>query len=195
MKLQFLFLGRRTAAFFLAIVLPAMAFAASTLGGVPNFQKVDDHVYRGAQPTEEGFKNLAKLGIKTIVDLRESGDRSLAEEKAVRAAGMEYVAVPMKGMETPSTEKVARVLRLLEDTSTGPVFVHCKRGADRTGAVLACYRINHDHWNNDRALREAKSLGMSFFQFAIQSYVRAFQPQMVNVGADLANAAAHAVAQ
>ncbi len=195
MTLQQFFLGRRPAAVFLAIALPVMALAASAPSGVPNFQKVDDHVYRGAQPTEQGFKNLAKLGIKTIIDLRESGGRSLAEEKVVRAAGMEYVAVPMKGMETPSTEKVARVLALLEDTSAGPVFVHCKRGADRTGAVLACYRINHDHWNNDRALSEAKSLGMSIFQFAIQRYIRAFQPQMVNIGAGVVNAAAQAVAQ
>src|SRR5689334_4104538 len=106
MKCKQLFLGRRTVGLLITIALPLAALAGSQPDGVTNFQKVDDHVYRGAQPTEQGFKSLAKLGIKTIVDLRESGDRSLVEEKMVRAAGMEYVAVPMNGMETPSNDKV-----------------------------------------------------------------------------------------
>jgi len=86
----------------------------------------------------------------------------------------------MYGMETPSNEKVVKVLALLEDTSTGPVFVHCKRGADRTGAVIACYRMEHDRWKNDQALSEAKSLGMSFFERAIQRYVREFRPRTLD---------------
>ncbi|HTD42589.1 MAG TPA: tyrosine-protein phosphatase [Bryobacteraceae bacterium] len=180
MKFKHFFLGWRTPAFFIAIGLPAAALAASQPEGVGNFQKVDDHVYRGAQPTEQGFKNLAQLGIKTIVDLREPGDRTRIEEKMVRAAGMEYVSVPMYGMETPSNDKVVKVLALLEDTTTGPVFVHCKRGADRTGAVIACYRMEHDRWKNAQALTEAKSLGMSFFERAIQRYVREFKPRTLD---------------
>jgi protein tyrosine/serine phosphatase len=88
---------------------------------------------------------------------------------------MHYISVPMYGMATPSNESVLKVLGLLEDRSTGPVFVHCKRGADRTGGVIACYRVEHDHWKNDRALAEARSMGMSWFQTAIQSYVRKYQ--------------------
>jgi protein tyrosine/serine phosphatase len=180
MKLKHFFLGGHVPAFFIALGLPVAALAATPPDGVPNFQKVDDHVYRGAQPSEQGFKNLAKLGIKTVVDLRQPGDLSWNEEKIVRAAGMEYVTVPMNGMETPSNEKVVKVLALLEDTGTGPVFVHCKRGADRTGAVIACYRMEHDRWKNDQALSEAKSLGMSFFERAIQRYVREFKPRTLD---------------
>jgi len=179
MKFKRFFLGLRTRAFFIAFALPTAALPGSA-EGVGNFQKVDDHVYRGAQPTEQGFKDLATLGIKTIVDLREPGDRSRTEEKIVRAAGMEYVSVPMYGMETPSNEKVVKVLALLEDATTGPVFVHCKRGADRTGAVIACYRMEHDRWKNDQALAEAKSMGMSLFERAIQRYVREFKPRTLD---------------
>ena len=164
----------------MATAAPVPDLPGSRPDGVPNFQKVDDHVYRGAQPTEQGFKSLAKLGVQIVVDLRESGKRSRVEEKIVRAFGMEYVTVPMHGMQTPSNDKVAKVLALLEDTSTGPVFVHCQHGSDRTGAVIACYRIEHDRWNNDAALREAKSLGMSFFERAIQRYVREFQPRTLD---------------
>jgi protein tyrosine phosphatase (PTP) superfamily phosphohydrolase (DUF442 family) len=158
-------------------------FAAVTppvLQGVGNFERVDEHVYRGAQPTDEGFRNLAKLGIKTVVDLREYDQRSRAEEQTVEAAGMQYVSVPMRGMQAPSNESVSKVLTLLEDQSTGPVFVHCMRGADRTGNVIACYRIEHDHWKNDRALAEARSMGMSWFEKAIQRYVLSYQPRVGN---------------
>ena len=162
---------------FAAAGLASAGFAAPSLEGVGNFQKVDDHVYRGAQPTREGFSNLSKLGIQTVIDLREPGDRSTTERKWVTGAGMRYVSVPMYGMSTPSNESVVKVLGMLEDRGTGPVFVHCKRGADRTGGVIACYRIEHDHWKNAQALSEARSLGMSWFQIAIQSYVRKYQPR------------------
>jgi tyrosine-protein phosphatase SIW14 len=184
-----LFLKRRLAAIFVVAALPIMALAGSVPSGVGNFQKVDDHVYRGAQPTDLGFVNLAKLGIQTVIDLQEAGARSLAEEKIVEAAGMRYLSVPMKGMEAPSNESVAKVLAVLEDAQTGPVFVHCHRGADRTGGVIACYRIEHDRWQNGRALTEARSLGMSWFQKAIQHYVLAYQPKLINAGAPAAVAA------
>jgi tyrosine-protein phosphatase SIW14 len=169
-----------SAMFLFAGAFSSTLFAAPAVDGVGNFQKVDQHVYRGAQPTPQGFGNLNKLGIKLVVDLREPGDRSTLENKIVSAAGMKYLSVPMSGLATPSNESVQKVLALLEDNSTGPVFVHCKRGADRTGGVIACYRIEHDGWNNTKALLEARSLGMSWFQKAIQSYVLKYQPRTLN---------------
>jgi protein tyrosine/serine phosphatase len=168
------------AAWIFCVAMPAAMLAASQPEGVHNFQRVDQHVYRGAQPTDEGFRNLAELGIQTIVDLREPGSRSVAEKRTVEAAGMRYVSVPMHGMEAPSSQDVAKVLAMLEDTSTGPVFVHCMRGADRTGGVIACYRIEHDHWRHEQALDEAKSMGMSWFQKAIQRYVSRYQPRTLD---------------
>jgi protein tyrosine phosphatase (PTP) superfamily phosphohydrolase (DUF442 family) len=169
---------RRFAALFAAAAFVASTAAAGpAVEGVGNFQKVNDHIYRGAQPTGDGFANLKKLGIETVIDLREPGDRSALEQKVVTAAGMHYVSVPMYGMSRPSNESVQKVLGMLEDTSTGPVFVHCRRGADRTGAVIACYRVEHDRWKNQQALEEAKSMGMSWLGKAIQSYVLKYQPR------------------
>jgi protein tyrosine/serine phosphatase len=167
----------------MAAALASALFAAPTVEGVGNFQKVDDHVYRGAQPTAEGFSSLNKLGIKVVVDLREPGNRSSFENQIVTAAGMKYISVPMYGMARPSNESVQKVLALLEDNSTGPVFVHCRRGADRTGGVVACYRIEHDGWKNDKALVEARSMGMSWFQKGIQSYVLKYQPRTTDATA------------
>jgi tyrosine-protein phosphatase SIW14 len=147
--------------------------------GVENFWKIDDHVYRGAQPTEEGFQNLARLGVRVVVDLRAGDARSVEEQKIVTAAGMQYVNVPMKGLTPPTREQITRIMTLLQGSSDGSVFVHCKRGADRTGVVIAVYRIEHDRWQNSRALSEAMSRGMSWMQFPRQKYVRSYHPQRV----------------
>ncbi len=168
------FLGR---SFISLLVLGLPAFAGSSVQGIKNFSQVDNHVYRGAQPTDEGLNYLAKIGVKTVVDLREHDERSLGEEHVVTASGMHYVNVPMTGLTPPTEAQTSKILALLEDYTTGPVFVHCQRGADRTGVVIAAYRIDHDHWDNARALAEAKSLGMSFFQFPRQRYILRFQPR------------------
>jgi protein tyrosine phosphatase (PTP) superfamily phosphohydrolase (DUF442 family) len=157
-----------------ALALPV--FASSSANGIKNFYQVNQNVYRGAQPDDSGFRYLAKIGVKTIIDLRETDSRARAEEAVVRAAGMKYVNVPMTGMTPPTSSEITTIFRILEDEKAGPVFVHCKRGADRTGAVMAAYRINHDRWDNARALKEAMERGMSMFQFPRQSYIRNFEP-------------------
>src|SRR5205085_4317127 len=131
--------------------------------------------FRGGQPSDEGFRNLASMGIKTVVDLRESGHRSDSEKKLVKRLGMRYVSIPMKGMKTPSSNQVSRALRALNDHSSAPVFIHCRRGADRTGVILACYRIEHDKWDNHQALQEARGYGMSWYQLPLQRYVLAYR--------------------
>jgi protein-tyrosine phosphatase len=176
------FLGR---ARILLFVLSLPAFAEPSIRGVKNFHQVDEHVFRGAQPTEEGLRDLAKNGIKVIIDLREGGSRSAAEERVVTAAGMHYVNVPMSGLTPPTEVEIAKVLQFLEDSSTAPAFVHCMRGADRTGAVIAAYRIEHDHWENARALKEAISDGMAFFQYPRQNYIRNFHPRSIDAKADV----------
>jgi protein tyrosine/serine phosphatase len=180
------FLLLRGVSFSLAASLTlASAGASSHSENLPNFQKVDAHVYRGAQPTNNGFKDLAERGIKTVVDLRDIGEHSQADEqKAVTDLGMRYVSIPMQGMSTPKDRQIAAVLALFNDVTSGPVFVHCKRGADRTGTVIAVYRMLHDGWDSKKALSEAKSYGMSVFQRAMQRYVTEFKTAGTTAGAD-----------
>lgn len=161
----------------LAVTFPAFARSSeSSAAGLEHFYKVDDHLYRGAQPTEEGFNSLAKMGVKTVIDLREATERSDWEERLVKNAGMRYISVPIAGLAAPTADQMRRMLRVINDPAAGPVFVHCKRGKDRTGAVVACYRVEHDHWDNAKALKEARHLGMSWFEFPKQQFVMAFRP-------------------
>ncbi len=146
----------------------------TSVPGIENFERVDNHVYRGGQPNEQGFTYLASLGVKTVVDLREADDLARNEKAAVESNGMRFINVPMTGLTPPSDAEINQILGVLEEAGTGPVFVHCKRGADRTGAVIAAYHIDHDQWDNSRALQDAKAHDMSGFQFPRQAFIKEF---------------------
>jgi tyrosine-protein phosphatase SIW14 len=163
------------------MVAAALPFAAVIANAgsenLPNFQIVNEHVLRGGQPSDNGFKSLAERGVKTIIDLRLTDEHPVLREKQiVESIGMRFVSVPMKGLSAPTLEQVSKVLSLLEDEESWPVFVHCRRGSDRTGTILACYRITHDHWDNRKALDEAKTYGISVFEQAMRHYIQSFRP-------------------
>ena len=165
----------------LAISVPASP-AQVVAPDIPNFHQVNDRVFRGAQPPSQAWQTLAKLGVKIVIDLRRTDEHSTdVEAREVAAAGMKYFNFPMKGVVAPSDEQVSKILALLDSQES--VFIHCKRGADRTGAVIACYRIAHDRWQPKQALNEAKSLGMGWGQVGLKRYVMSFQPKVASVSA------------
>jgi protein tyrosine/serine phosphatase len=155
--------------------LIAAACVAGTRGlpekdGIGNFGQVDEVLYRGAQPDEVAIQSLKRLGVKTIVDLRTGTNMSKREAAAAQANGIVYTNVPFKGTSRPTDEQINRVLALIQ-TSAGPVFVHCQHGCDRTGTVIACYRIQHDGWSTEVALQEANQYGMSKLERGMRAYV------------------------
>jgi tyrosine-protein phosphatase SIW14 len=96
----------------------------------------------------------------------------------------------MKGFVAPTDEQVSKALALLDSNSDESVFMHCRRGSDRTGTVIACYRIAHDHWKNDQALKEARSYGMYSFEVGMKRYIQNFKPaERVAAGSDLPSSA------
>ena len=141
----------------------------------PRFYRVDDNVYRGLQPTRQDIANLASHGIRTVLDLRGALDHKGWEQQAVEAAGMRYIRIGMSGFFAPSDHAMDKILATLDDPSLGPIFVHCRRGADRSGVVIACYRITHDHWTNAQAMTEARQQGFSRLEVLMQRYIRHFK--------------------
>jgi uncharacterized protein (TIGR01244 family) len=165
-------LARLMAAALLAVPVTAASLQAP---GVPNFHKVNEHVYRGGQPSEAGWASLTKVGIKTVIDLRVAAEHSIAQEaSAVEAAGMHFISQPMPRLSAPETPDIVKILAFLDSDTGGPVFVHCRRGAERTGTVIACYRITHDHWSNLKALEEAKSYGLSRLELGMRHFIQNF---------------------
>jgi protein tyrosine/serine phosphatase len=141
--------------------------------GILNFGKISDRLYRGAQPDSEGVEHLKKLGVKLVINLRQPGDCWKDESAAVIASGIQYTNFPMSGFGRPKDEQVRQILALLE-SFPGPVFLHCQHGCDRTGTVVACYRIQHDHWDINLAMREAERYGISPFEYGLRRYVHEF---------------------
>jgi tyrosine-protein phosphatase SIW14 len=142
--------------------------------GIANFDQVNEHLYRGAQPTKLGLQYLHKLGIGTIVNLRMADDAWVAEADEAAALGMTYVNVPMNSFTHMTRENVTNVLSIIEK-SPAPVFVHCMVGCDRTGTVVACYRIQHDGWDSKKALSEAKTYGMRRREIFMKSLAQRFE--------------------
>lgn len=141
--------------------------------GIGNFGRVNDSLFRGAQPDETGLKNLKRLGIKTVINLRTTNDLWKAEEAAAGRNGIAYTNVPLAGLGRPTEEQISRVLSIIE-TAPSPVFIHCEHGCDRTGAVIACYRIRHDKWSSQEALHEARQFGMSPLERGMKACVEDF---------------------
>jgi protein tyrosine/serine phosphatase len=142
--------------------------------GILNFGKVNDSLYRGAQPDAAAFRSLKQLGVKAIVDLRQPGRGPRAEAVLALGHGILYTNIPMSGVQRPKAELVNDVLRALE-TVPGPVFVHCEHGCDRTGTIVACYRIKHDNWSNEAAMREAELFGISKLERGMKAFIAEFR--------------------
>ncbi len=143
---------------------------------VRNFGEVDQTVWRGGAPTDEALRELKSLGVSTVVDLRQEGPGRQHERELVEQLGMRYQHVPLRSTTAPTQDEIKQILGFLLGQPSGKVYVHCLRGKDRTGTVIACYRIQHDGWDNQRALEEAKSYGMSSLEWKMQAFIRHFTP-------------------
>jgi protein-tyrosine phosphatase len=127
------------------------------VSGVPNLHKVSPWLYRSAQPTAAGMRNLQGLGIKTVVNLRTfHSDRDL-----VRGTRLHYQHIYMQAWD-PEEDDVVRFLRVVTDPRRLPVLVHCQHGADRTGLLVAAYRVAVQGWSKEEALEEMVQGGFGF---------------------------------
>jgi tyrosine-protein phosphatase SIW14 len=138
---------------------------------LPNFYSVNPNLYRGAQPTEEGVKDLAKMGVKTIINLRGDEERAQKEEIWAKNNGIKFINVNLSNWFKPKTSDIESIIKDINTTENQPVFVHCQRGADRTGTVIAIYRITHDNWTGKQSIDEAKKFNFGWWQFWMKDYI------------------------
>lgn len=152
------------------------------LPGLPNLHKVSDDLYRGAQPTAEGMKQLEKLGVKTVVNLR-----SLHSDRdEIKDTGLAYEHINMTTWNTEDKD-VVRFLRIVTDGSRTPVFVHCQHGADRTGTMCAIYHIAVQGWSKDEAIEEMTKGGFGFHSIwqNLPDYIRKLDVKEIKYSASL----------
>jgi protein tyrosine/serine phosphatase len=149
--------ARQTAA--LPDARPAAWAEALQRPGLPNLHKVTDDLYRGAQPTAEGFEELKKLGIRTVVNLRSRH----SDEDVTTVPGLDFEHIAISPFDI-STDETAKFLKIVSDKSRAPVYVHCQYGADRTGTLCAIFRVTVQGWSKDEALREMTLGGFGYHE-------------------------------
>jgi tyrosine-protein phosphatase SIW14 len=145
------------------------------IAGVPNAGKISEVLLRGAQPSTQGLVELKKLGVTTIVDLR--GNRGpVARERALaESLGMRFIDIPVNGGSPPANAQVAEFLKLFQQAEPQKIFVHCYFGSDRTGVMVAAYRMADQNWTADQAVEEMYSFGFHYHLYpAMKSYVVRF---------------------
>lgn len=173
------------------ILLPAMLMAqpltepsSESETNIPRFLMIAEGLYRGGQPDKRGFEFLKQKGIKTVINFRSEND----EAPLVKELGMHYVWIPMeiKPWSKIPNPDVAKYFEVVTNPDNYPIFFHCRRGADRTGAMAAFYRIAVQGWDAKKAYSEARDVGMRWWYPAVKEQVYKFRPTPGLLGPTLA---------
>jgi protein tyrosine/serine phosphatase len=157
-----------------SVFLPGSVRVSERLFGLPgltNIGRVANGIFRGAQPKPEGYATLKAMGVRTVIHLRTRH----GEKEAVEAAGMRYVEIPMNMWKNVDPAAVRKTLSVMTDPANQPVFVHCSRGADRTGVVAAVYRMEVDGWSEAEAEAEMEAFGFHEFWSQLKEFVRRYK--------------------
>jgi len=159
---------------------------STTNVSIKNFGQMDDRFFRGAQPKEQEFKELAQLGIRTVSDLRD--DPESYEKPMVESLGMTYVHIPMIAKKYPTPEALNLFLKTVNDPNTGKFYVHCAGGRHRTGVMGAVYRFKFYNWDFEQVYKEMKQYdfytrwGHGAFKNFVEDYYAQIQQQAKGAG-------------
>lgn len=182
----------------LAIIAQAQDVASQNFSTIKikNFGQMDERFYRGAQPKEQDYKDLAALGVKTVIDLTD--DPKPYERSTVESLGMKYVNIPMIEKKYPTEEATRAFLKTVSDPVTGKFFVHCAGGRHRTGAMGAVYRYQFYDWNFEQVYAEMKkfdfytSWGHGAYKDFVQDYYAKIQVAKASGHSSTQTTAVHA---
>lgn len=137
-----------------ALTIASAAQRDASKIGIKNFGCINENFFRGAQPRERDYADLAAAGVKTIIDLQQDGEAR--EQQLVEGAGMKFYRIGLSDSSWPSPGNTAQFLKIVNDPANQPVFIHCHGGRHRAGAMTAIYRMTHDGWSADRAYDEMR---------------------------------------
>ena len=156
----------------------APMFAQDDLAAIPHFYRVSDTIWAGGQPTPDQLAALARHGIKVVINLRlpsEGNDQGIREAVQLKELGVKYFNLPVVYAE-PKSADVDEFLKVTDaELKNGPVYLHCAAGI-RAGAFWAIRRVVRDGWEFDKAIDEARKIGLGNQQFLIdfaKQYVEA----------------------
>lgn len=144
------------------------------LPGLANTGRIAPGIYRGALPEIDGYVTLHKLGVKTVIDMRTNG----SEKANVEALGMKSISIPIRMSRNGLQEKVDQVVALMANPANHPIYVHCRHGQDRTGIVVAAYRMKHQGWSLSAAEAEMQAFGFNDVWVNFKQFIRHYGKQI-----------------
>jgi tyrosine-protein phosphatase SIW14 len=147
--------------------------------GIDNFGQVSPALFRGGQPTSDGYRELKQMGVEVVVSFRHETGENTLERRAVEALGMRFVSMPWHAWDTPTDDQVGRFFLLLAANRQTKIYIHCQQGRDRTGVMMALYRIVVDRWCADSAVAEMNAYHYHHFFFPkLEAYVENFSQRL-----------------
>ena len=170
------------------VAAPSPARLTQLPRGLSNFGQVSVSLYRGGQPTTEGYRELKQMGVDVVISFRHEKGENTLERRAVEAHGMRFINFPWHPWDTPADTDVERFFGILAANPHSKIYVHCQEGRDRTGTMIALYRVAVDHWCPDSAVAEMRAYHYHHFWFPhLETYVQNF-PQRLATDHNLATA-------
>jgi Protein tyrosine/serine phosphatase len=131
-------------------VSPSLRMAAP---GVPQFGHLNEHIWRSGQPSHKGYKTLAAMGVKTVINLR----KEFPQDKLRCPKGVRYVYIPMRDNTPPSDRQAIDLIRVVSNSDNWPVLIHCDSGESRTGLMCAAVRYSLDGWDDHKIMQELRN--------------------------------------
>ena len=159
----------------------AIAQRLPGVAGLDNFARVNPNLDRGAEPSEEGFRQLKAMGVKTVIDFRSHH----STKKLVEAAGMTPIEIPLRAdweSVPPNEQEIKTFFDVVLDPARQPVYIHCAFGKDRTGTMAAIYRLEIDGWTADEAIQEMEAFGYHTYYKEFVRFIRGYKPRGFSKG-------------
>jgi protein tyrosine phosphatase (PTP) superfamily phosphohydrolase (DUF442 family) len=143
--------------------------------GVPNFGKLNDHIWRSGQPSRAGYRLLASQGLKTVVNLREE----FPQDKDLIPAGVQYIYIPIKDEHAPTQEQAQQFINAASDPANWPLLVHCHAGEGRAGTMAALVRCSLDKWDDSAVMKETNTFISAKFMGLVKPELASCQRQLI----------------
>lgn len=144
--------------------------------GVINFAKLSEALWRGAQPTAEGFRQLEKMGLRTVVSFRHDHD----DLELLKGTRLKYLRIPSRAYH-PEEADIVTFLKVMEEPANWPVYIHCAQGRDRTGYNAAAYRMVYQGWSPDDAIREMNTFRFNKIWVGNPGFLKKLQPEALRM--------------